>query len=152
MKRMISALFIAPLPMAFFGGLIAVFGFAPGEIATDRKSFVLTAICVGAAVGFSGLILLGLPLHRMLKLRAVRSWQAYAGSFFLTGLAAWAVAHVLMFLSSGMRFVVSYLMETLVLRPHIPVLIAGSFALVGFFFWAILRPDRVATGNQPKVD
>jgi hypothetical protein len=56
----------------------------------------------------------------------------------------WALAFIAGFVRDGLVFSASYLAETVVSRPYVPLSFAAIGALVGGTFWAIVRADRAS--------
>lgn len=150
MRRLTIALLVAPLWAPVLAALYAAFFWpAPGFMGdVDPKIWVGTVAVVGALSGYGAILALGLPAHRMLSKRNRHSLWVYSASWFALALAAWLIVFVVSFARQGLNVSFSYLTETILHRPFVPLSFGILWAVVGATFWAIVRPDRGATPNE----
>lgn len=144
MKRTAIALLIAPLWAPAVLLLYAAFFSSPPDFMADvgRGSWIGMAVALGAVLGYLAVLAIGLPTHLMLRSRDWRSAGAYLATWFVLAVAIWAIAFVAGFARSGLGFSFSYLADTVVHRPYVPLSIGIVWAVTGATFWAIVRPDR----------
>lgn len=144
MNRILLGCLVSPLWVPLLATVVAVGVWTPPLFLRDlgSESLILIAISVGAFAGYGAIALIGYPVHRLLRRNDLRSFWMYPMSWFVAALIGWAVVFVIGFANSGLRFSLSYLAETIIHRPYVPLTIAASWALVAATFWLIVRPDR----------
>lgn len=144
MRRIAIGLLIAPLwapaLMAVYAALLA----SPPDLLKDldRGSWIGLAVILGTLLGYAAVLAIGLPAHLVLQRRNRRSVWAYLITWFAGAVAAWSIVFILSFARYELGFSFSYLAETIVHRPYVPLAIGLLGALMGASFWAVARPDR----------
>ncbi|MFT4183203.1 MAG: hypothetical protein QM636_14945 [Rhizobium sp.] len=150
MKRLATALLLAPLWVPCLLAIAAAFFWPVPHVFrdSDRLSWAWTAASAGALLGYAAALIIGLPAHMWLEKQCRRSLRVYLVTWFALAVIAWLIAFVAAFASLGLGFSLSYLRETIVHRPYVPLVFATVWAVVGATFWAIVRPDR---NSSPSV-
>ena len=150
MKRVAIALLIAPLWTPVLVAIYAAFFWSPpgfmGDI--DPGSWIGTAAFAGALFGYVAVLVIGLPAYKMLQRRNYRSIFAYLASWFTLAVVGWLVVFIAGFARNGLVFSFSYLADTIIHRPSVPLSFGVVWALVGATFWAIVRPDRELLSDE----
>ncbi|WP_369929448.1 hypothetical protein [Xanthomonas sp. NCPPB 2632] len=145
MKRLFTALLLAPLWAPVAMTIIAVLSPPPHFLeSVSRESWIGMGAALGGVFGYISVLAVGLPIHKMLQRRDHRSVRAYLMTWSAGALFIWALAFIAGFVRDGLVFSASYLAETIVSRPYVPLSFAAIGALVGGTFWAIVRPDRAS--------
>jgi len=144
MKRTAAALLIAPLWAPVLSAIYAAFFWSPPDLLrdVDPGSRIGMAALIGALLGYGAIIVIGIPAHRMLQRRNRRSGWAYLVLWFVFAIVGWAVVFIATSVQHGLRFAFSYLAETVIHRPYVPLSFGVIWALVGITFWTLVRPDR----------
>ena len=143
MKRLLTGLLLAPFWAPLSAAIIATFFWFPpnfmGDV--DQGSWIGIAAAVGAVSGYAAVLAIGLPAHIMLRRSEHRSVWAYLTTWFALAVMVWLVGFIAIFARDGLFFSFSYLAETIVHRPYVPISFGVVWAVVGATFWAIVRPD-----------
>ncbi|EIZ80207.1 hypothetical protein WSK_1241 [Novosphingobium sp. Rr 2-17] len=143
MKRLIAALLLAPLWASVTTTIFAILSPPPNFLeGVNRESWIAMGAIMGGVLGYISVLAVGLPIHKMLQRRDHRSARAYLATWFAGALLIWLIAFIAGFVRDGLTFSASYLAETIVNRPYVPLTFGVVGAVVGGTFWAIVRPDR----------
>ena len=143
MRRLCAGCLVSPLWVPIYAALVASLTSPPAFMHDlSSGSWISGAIIVGTIAGYAGIIILGLPIHLLLRRRESSVWS-YVVSWFVTALALWAIMFTAVFAPNGMRFSTFYLAETIVHRVYVPLSIGAIWALVGVTFWLIVQPDTL---------
>ena len=144
MKRLLTGLFLAPLWLPIAAAIYAALFWSPPNFIGDfdRESWIEMAALTGALLGFFAIFAVGLPVHIILRRRNYRSLGAYVTTWFALAITVWLVGFIASFARDGLIFSLSYLAETIVHRPYVPISFGIVWAVVGATFWVIVRPDR----------
>jgi len=144
MKHIAPAILIAPLWAPVLAAIYAAFFWSPPALLrdVDPGSWIGLAAIAGALMGYVAIFVIGLPAHKLLQRRNHRSSWAYLALWFVFAIVAWAIAFVATSVQGGLTFAFSYLAETIIHRPYVPLSFGIIWALVAITFWALVRPDR----------
>lgn len=153
MKRLIVALLVSPLWAPLLLGAYTWFYWPVPDLFPDmdRLDWTETAISATAVAGYVSMIVIGLPLHAFLRHRGYGSVTAYLLGWLVCTFIGWACAFLIGFSQYGMTFSSGYMAETIVHRPHVPILTGLLGMLIGASFWAIVRPGSVSPAPPPLV-
>lgn len=152
MKRLLIALLIAPLWCVLAAMAYGLLLTMPDFWKDMSRTEVLGMSAMGGALlGYAAMLVLGLPSYKILQWRSRHSLRAYLATWFIAGVIGWLVVFLAGWVTSGAGFALSYLGETVVKRPFVPLRFGVLWAVVGVTFWAIIRPDRRHAALLPET-
>lgn len=155
------AVAVAPLWAPAWAALVEALRVRPDPI-LDRMGPLQvagTAAIIGIVSAYAAMLVVGIPLHLVLKRRRWTSLLSYLLAAFAAGVVLRCVAILLSWLSFalgeglGGGMALRQLLRAAGEQPMI-FLTAGALAvLIGGTFWLLARPDvPVATGNTRRAD
>lgn len=143
-NRVLTGLLLAPLWVPITAGIYAALIWSPPDFLGDAGggSWIGMVALIGALLGYLAVLAVGLPTHKILRRRDYHSVWAYLTMWFAVAVMVWLVVFTASFAQYGLVFSFSYLAETIVHRPYVPISFGIMWAVVGATFWPIVRPDR----------